>query len=172
MMEHDMKKILATTLLVAGSLTSMGASAAPINVGELTSDTYISAAGLDWTWAAPTSDATWGSNTLYGPDYRDGWRFATNDEFSYLKANLLSLFFDGNNNPIHSASYWNSQHSHVDVSNWLDGKISNVFGGGYYEMFYVRDHDLSPVPVPAAVWLFGSALLGFAGWARRKNKQA
>ncbi len=31
---------------------------------------------------------------------------------------------------------------------------------------------LSPVPVPAAAWLFGSALLGFAGWARGKNKKS
>ena len=28
----------------------------------------------------------------------------------------------------------------------------------------------SAVPVPAAVWLFGSALLGLAGFGRRKNK--
>ncbi len=29
--------------------------------------------------------------------------------------------------------------------------------------------DISPVPVPAAAWLFGSALLGFFGFSRRKN---
>jgi len=29
--------------------------------------------------------------------------------------------------------------------------------------------DLTPVPVPAAVWLFGSGLLGLAGIARRKS---
>jgi len=28
--------------------------------------------------------------------------------------------------------------------------------------------DVSPVPVPAAAWLFGSALLGFFGFSRRK----
>lgn len=28
--------------------------------------------------------------------------------------------------------------------------------------------DISPVPVPAAAWLFGSALLGFFGFSRRK----
>jgi hypothetical protein len=32
-------------------------------------------------------------------------------------------------------------------------------------------HDVPPVPVPAAVWLFGSGLLGLAGIARR-NKTA
>lgn len=30
--------------------------------------------------------------------------------------------------------------------------------------------NLSPVPVPAAAWLFGSALLGFAGWSRHKKQ--
>ena len=29
--------------------------------------------------------------------------------------------------------------------------------------------DLAPIPVPAAVWLFGSGLLGLAGMARRKK---
>jgi hypothetical protein len=28
---------------------------------------------------------------------------------------------------------------------------------------------VNPVPVPAAVWLFGSALLGLAGAARRRK---
>jgi len=30
--------------------------------------------------------------------------------------------------------------------------------------------DVSPVPVPAAAWLFGSALLGFFGFSRRNKK--
>jgi len=32
----------------------------------------------------------------------------------------------------------------------------------------VRAGDVSAVPVPAAVWLFGSAL-GLLGWMRRKT---
>ena len=31
------------------------------------------------------------------------------------------------------------------------------------------DPNLSAVPVPGAVWLFGSALLGFAGFGRKKS---
>lgn len=31
--------------------------------------------------------------------------------------------------------------------------------------------DLAPIPVPAAVWLFGSGLLGLAGLARRKTAE-
>jgi len=30
--------------------------------------------------------------------------------------------------------------------------------------------DINPVPVPAAAWLFGSALLGFFGFSRRKSQ--
>lgn len=50
------------------------------------------------------------------------------------------------------------------------------FGGGIFNGNYVT-HDLgidlrlsmSPVPIPAAVWLFGSGLLGLVGVARRKK---
>jgi hypothetical protein len=35
----------------------------------------------------------------------------------------------------------------------------------------ISDIPTSPVPVPAAVWLFGSGLLGMVGVARRKAKQ-
>jgi hypothetical protein len=33
----------------------------------------------------------------------------------------------------------------------------------------VRDGDVGPVPIPAAVWLFGSGLLGLIAVARRKK---
>ena len=38
---------------------------------------------------------------------------------------------------------------------------------GEYELQISR--SLSPVPVPAAVWLFGSALIGFVGMSRRRS---
>ena len=33
----------------------------------------------------------------------------------------------------------------------------------------VADGDIGAVPVPAAVWLFGSGLIGLVGLARRKT---
>ncbi len=36
------------------------------------------------------------------------------------------------------------------------------------EQFYISAMNVSAVPIPAAVWLFGSALLGLAGFSRRK----
>jgi hypothetical protein len=37
------------------------------------------------------------------------------------------------------------------------------------QQFYVGGMSVSAVPVPAAIWLFGSALLGFIGYGRRTN---
>ncbi len=44
-----------------------------------------------------------------------------------------------------------------------NGFVSN--GGGYY----IDNVSISSVPIPAAVWLFGSGLLGLVGIARRKK---
>lgn len=46
----------------------------------------------------------------------------------------------------------------------IDRLIVNIEGSGA-----IVELNFTPVPVPAAVWLFGSALLGFAGIARRKR---
>ena len=43
-----------------------------------------------------------------------------------------------------------------------DSKIDSSYA------WAVRDGDVSPVPIPAAVWFFGSALLGLAGVKRKK----
>lgn len=56
--------------------------------------------------------------------------------------------------------------------NWSNS--FNVVVGGYLPISGTAQVSLAgsvtPVPVPAAVWLFGSGLLGLAGIARRKKK--
>ncbi len=47
----------------------------------------------------------------------------------------------------------------------LQTSISKNYGYGWA----VHSGDVSTVPVPAAVWLFGSGLLGLIGVARRKR---
>jgi hypothetical protein len=50
-----------------------------------------------------------------------------------------------------------------------DFLIFNEDGGaGSTSDYYISEANISAVPVPAAVWLFGSAL-GFLGWMRRKT---
>ena len=40
---------------------------------------------------------------------------------------------------------------------------------GYYMTFGIDGVSLSPVPLPPALWLFGSGLLGLIGIARRRK---
>jgi hypothetical protein len=58
------------------------------------------------------------------------------------------------------------------ASTWLDvfsdqGRQNKLFGDRHWDL----NMNLTAVPVPAAVWLFGSALMGFVGM-RRKAKPA
>jgi hypothetical protein len=65
-----------------------------------------------------------------------------------------------------------------DVSNGLTLQFNAATGAaGGSTSFLEIDNvsvtaDVSAVPVPAAVWLFGSGLLGLVGVARRKKAQA
>lgn len=43
---------------------------------------------------------------------------------------------------------------------------------GYTSADFVKSSELSPVPVPAAAWLFGSALIGFIGFRKSKQTKA
>jgi len=49
---------------------------------------------------------------------------------------------------------------------YLDGGLNSHHEQGYYQL---ELSGFSAVPVPAAVWLFGSGLLGLIAVARRKN---
>ena len=46
---------------------------------------------------------------------------------------------------------------------------ASVIDTGVQIAWAVRDGDVSPVPIPSAVWLFGSGLIGLFGVARRKT---
>lgn len=65
----------------------------------------------------------------------------------------------------------------------FDGETATVpvefyVGAGASELLFFEAHadgfaeSVAPVPVPAAAWLFGSALLGLAGIARRSGQRA
>jgi len=65
----------------------------------------------------------------------------------------------------------------ADVNFWLESndfgvKIDDILYAGNAEMEYVVNQEgnaqVAPVPVPAAVWLMGSGLIGLMGVRRRK----
>jgi hypothetical protein len=67
---------------------------------------------------------------------------------------LLSINFGG------IASYALFDFTSINASRYIIDNFSGTFGS---------TEDISPVPVPAAVWLFGTALIGFVGMSRRRK---
>lgn len=75
---------------------------------------------------------------------------------------------------LHPSVYWSATEYALNADNaWVFGM---GFGGQYdgtklagYYAWAVHSGDVSPVPVPAAVWLFGSGLIGLIGIAKRKK---
>lgn len=55
--------------------------------------------------------------------------------------------------------------------NFIDGSMGTGQKGGYFHVLAVIDGDVavSNVPVPAALWLFGSGLIGLVAVSRRRT---
>ncbi len=73
--------------------------------------------------------------------------------------------------------YWSGPEDALNPSIYVwgfhfgTGDQNNLFKGSALSAWAVRPGDIAVVPVPAAVWLFGSAL-GVMGWMRRKAASA
>ena len=74
---------------------------------------------------------------------------------------------------VQSDAYWSATDAPYDSYAWLfafnigyQGTYSNSLN---YYAWAVHNGDVSAVPVPAAVWLFGSGLLGLVGISKRKK---
>jgi len=77
-------------------------------------------------------------------------------------AGIMSLLFDENDldptEPLDwTNGYWTVGMSTAYYKDWIMSEVPTAMFGS------------SPVPIPSAVWLFGSGLLGLVGMARRKK---
>ena len=71
-------------------------------------------------------------------------------------------------------AYWSATESSANNATafyffFAQGTLYGNSKTGSLHALAVRDGDVAVVPVPAAVWLFGSGLLGLIGVARRKK---
>ncbi len=80
----------------------------------------------------------------------------------FIPADLVAAGWHINDDPLAESSIWTSDF--LDINN-RGGIISTLYNGDN-----ALPLMLTPVPVPAAVWLFGSGLIGLAGLARRRMK--
>ena len=86
-----------------------------------------------------------------------GWGLTNTGDFLNVQS---SNYWSGSK--VNSGSAW--------VFNFDRGGQSGAKGEGFNLFAWaVRSGDVSAVPIPAAVWLFGSGLLGLVGMARRKT---
>ena len=87
--------------------------------------------------------------------------------------NTGSLINDGPFHSIHS-TYWSATEY---AFNAVDVWTFNMHGGGQnttnrtasHYAWAVHDGDIGAVPIPSAVWLFGSGLITLIGFTRRKG---
>ncbi len=120
-------------------------------------------------WALPTA----GANPQYGPNQTDG-QFGQLF-YTELGGTAFNAIPDTANFTNEQAyAYWSGTEYAPDPSfAWGFGTY-----GGYQHYDYkygqlyawaVSPGNVAAVPVPAAVWLFGSGLMGLVGWRRRGN---
>lgn len=117
-----------------------------------------------------------------------GWRLANSDdclganctgsEMGNLFYNVLgntagALSFTGPFSNVQSYGYWSGTRYIATGDMWAfemtSGNQAKGLGAYALNAWAVQSGDVSPVPVPAALWLFGSGLIGLVGLARRKR---
>lgn len=130
------------------------------------------------SWWAATAWAD-GYTYQYGSQTISDWRLPTRAEAQ----NLLNQLGSGNGAippftwvpPFYWTSNTTNNGANADVAQPLFGTITNLglMNGSvprYSNVWAVVTGDVSAVPIPAAVWLFGSALTGLGVLGRRKGK--
>lgn len=172
-----MKSLKKLGLAIALS-TLASSSAFAYIATALPAGTYITDAGIDWTWASPWGTSGEGINHA-GPSAHAGWRYATSTELNYLFANLVDDFLNGGS-PIESVAYWELDGTNfVNIGDLQAGAImsgpneGSAFQCGTLpcEVFYVRDNGNNEVPLPGTLALLGIGALAL-GLTRRKQKPA
>ena len=132
--------------LEAGTLSIFGETAAGgdgFDSGTLMTSVDLTAIGWDGNGAAGALEFVFDNL---------GGDFAAFGTSGFVSAGIFDMAHDSN------TGEWDDTNDNLDLTFWQ---------GGFTATSDV-DAFVSPIPVPAAVWLFGSGILALAGVARRK----
>ncbi|MGR8930274.1 MAG: hypothetical protein ACU836_06500 [Gammaproteobacteria bacterium] len=129
------------------------------------------------SWWAATAWAD-GFSYQYGTHTISDWRLPTSAEAQ----NLISQLGAGSGAispfvyipPFYWTSNLTNGGANADVARPLFGTLNNftVMNGSvprHSNVWAVVSGNVATVPVPSAIWLFGSAMLGLVGFGRRKS---
>ena len=169
--------MLKQTLALVGLTLSLTANAASVIYSEEKVVTAIGSLVIgDWTYNVDFNEA--GGYDTYGGeiDFFNGDDDAALEALGAINAALTAAGAgpdvefnsegDGNNP---SAIY-------VIYNQYGTGSLGGIYGASGWEPTTIESDDqnlvafseVSEVPIPAAAWLFGSALIGLAGFKRRQ----
>lgn len=144
----------------------------PLSISFSTSNTVFSSVTLLNTIEVE-NDIYVGTNSYYD-SFSLGGEYTGNDQLDGRTPSYVGLSFWDNQNcwidtcrPDNKVPMLDSSNLPEQMINYESARIAVRFAGDT-RLHYIS-FNASPVPVPAAVWLFGSGLIGLLGFARRKN---
>ncbi len=124
------------------------------------------------TFLGASYHALYGDNVWIGgfqydkADEPDGhWSWVTGETWSWTNWEPGT---PNNGGPHNVEDYLKLGANQWNIGMWNDNNLQPGTGGGYGAA-YIIEYEPSAVPIPAAVWLFGSGLLGLIGFSRRKK---
>jgi hypothetical protein len=172
------KKLLAFTCLALSITLSIGANAAYIvesSPGVVTGIGDLDIGGTSYNVdfeAVGDTFSTFGGNEHFWADISSALT-AANAVNAILNAQAsLPLLNNNESDPDGYIVWTGAPNPGLDpVISFINGGAYAAFaaGGGYEPSASNSGTAWSVVPIPAAVWLFGSGLIGLVGMARRKK---
>ncbi len=163
-------------------------------------DNAITSYNIDPGYTITWADADWRLPTTVDGPYVSGYDGTTTGGYNITNSELGHLYYDelgnqgyydtsgvyvgdgkwglsntGDFQNLVSDAYWSgTTESSSGTKAWRFGFYNGLQGRTrkHFDRYglAVRSGDVSAVPVPAAVWLFGSGLVGLIGVSRRKRR--
>ncbi len=132
-----------------------------------------------YRWDGTNGSYSIAANTFGGITIKSATAFDLESFYVTNDATGYTIYYSGyneNGQEIYNGSIENAngyQQYFVDLASWGDiyeFRISTSSGGGNLAHVCLDDLTINPVPIPGAVWLLGSGLIGLVGIRRRFNK--